>query len=81
MDQDTRRGRVLIEESREAVIVLDDSDTVVLASRRARQSIEGINEGERVPFATLRGVEAGVKWKRDRSLQASLVGPSSRRRL
>ena len=43
------RGGVLIEESREAVIVLDDSDTVMLASRRARQTIEGVNEGERVP--------------------------------
>ena len=40
---------MLIEESREAVIVLDDPDTVVLASRRARQSIDGINEGERFP--------------------------------
>jgi signal transduction histidine kinase len=55
MDQDTRRGRVLIEESREAVIVLDDSDTVVLASRRARQSIEGISEGARVPEGLLSG--------------------------
>jgi len=46
---------VLVEESREAVIVLDDSDTVVLASRRARQSIEGISEGERVPDGLLSG--------------------------
>jgi two-component system sensor histidine kinase SenX3 len=55
MDSDTRRGRVLVEESREAVIVLDDSDTVVLASRRARQTIEGINEGEPVPDGLLSG--------------------------
>jgi two-component system phosphate regulon sensor histidine kinase PhoR len=55
MDPDTRRGRVLVEESREAVIVLDDSDTVVLASRRARQSIEGISEGERIPDGLLSG--------------------------
>ena len=46
---------MLVEESREAVIVLDDSDTVVLASRRARQSIEGISEGERVPDGLLSG--------------------------
>jgi len=46
---------VLVEESREAVIVLDDSDTVVLASRRARQSFEGISEGERVPDGLLSG--------------------------
>src|SRR6478735_2870406 len=55
MYSDTRRGRVLIEESREAVIVLDDSDTVVLASRRARQTIDGIHEGERVPDGLLAG--------------------------
>ena len=46
---------MLVEESREAVIVIDDSDTVVLASRRARQSIEGINEGERIPEGLLSG--------------------------
>ena len=50
---------MLIEESREAVIVLDDTDTVVLASRRARQSIDGINEGERVPEGLLAG-ELGI---------------------
>ncbi len=55
MDRDTRRARVLIEESREAVIVVDDSDTVLLASRRARQSIDGIDEGERVPDGLLSG--------------------------
>ncbi len=55
MDNDTRRARVLIEESREAVIVVDDADTVLLASRRARQSIEGIDEGEQVPDGLLSG--------------------------
>src|SRR6478752_2798191 len=59
MDSDTKRGRVLIEESREAVIVLDDSDTVVLASRRARQTIDGMHEGERIPDGLLAG-ELGV---------------------
>jgi len=46
---------MLFEESREAVIVLDDTDTVVLASRRARQSIDGINEGALVPEGLLSG--------------------------
>jgi signal transduction histidine kinase len=55
MDHDTRRARVLVEESREAVIVIDDDDTVLLASRRARQSIEGIDEGRRVPDGLLSG--------------------------
>lgn len=55
MDHDTRRARILIEESREAVVVLDADDIVLLASRRARQSIEGVNEGERVPDGLLSG--------------------------
>ena len=55
MDSDSRRARMLFEESREAVIVLDDTDTVVLASRRARQSIDGINEGATVPEGLLSG--------------------------
>ena len=46
---------MLIEESREAVVVLDDSDTVLLASRRARQSFDGIREGEKVPPGLLSG--------------------------
>ena len=46
---------MLFEESREAVIVLDDRDTIVLASRRARQTIDGINEGEPVPEGLLSG--------------------------
>src|SRR3954454_24147382 len=55
MDPDTTRGRVLVEESREAVIVLDDADNVVLASRRARQTIEGISEGAKIPEGLLSG--------------------------
>jgi signal transduction histidine kinase len=55
MYQDTTRARVLIEESREAVVVLDDSDTVLLASRRARQTYDGITEGEKVPAGLLSG--------------------------
>jgi len=55
MDADAYRGRTLVEESREAVIVLDEADVVLLASRRARQSLEGIIEGERVPVGLLSG--------------------------
>jgi len=39
------RGQVLLEESREAVVVLDANGIVVTASRRGRQSL-GIREGE-----------------------------------
>ena len=59
MDADAIRGRALVEESREAVVVLDSSDRVVLASRRARQSVEGIREGEPLPPDLLTG-ERGV---------------------
>ncbi len=55
MDDDARRAQVLIEESREAVIVLDAADTVLLASRRARQSIDGLVEGRRAPDGLLAG--------------------------
>jgi len=56
---DSIRGRALVEESQEAVVVLDDADRVVLASRRARQTIEGVHEGERLPPDLLTG-ERGV---------------------
>lgn len=55
MDADAIRARALVEESREAVVVLDDDDRVVLASRRARQSVDGIREGDRLPPALLAG--------------------------
>lgn len=59
MDGDATRGRVLLEESREAVVVLDADDVVIGASRRARQSIDGLREGERLPEGLLSG-DAGI---------------------
>ncbi len=44
-----------MEESREAVVVLDDDDRVLMASRRARQSVNGIRDGETVPSDLLTG--------------------------
>ena len=58
-DADATRGRVLVEESREAVVVLDDSDRVLHASRRARQAVDGLREGEPLPADLLTG-ERGV---------------------
>jgi len=55
MDTDSIRARALVEESREAVVVLDDSERVLLASRRARQSIDGLREGDRLPPELLAG--------------------------
>ncbi len=59
MNADAARGRVLLEESREAVVVLDGEDRVVATSRRARQSIQGLEEGEKLPEGLLSG-EAGI---------------------
>lgn len=58
-DADAIRGRALVEESREAVVVLDDDDRVLLASRRARQAMDGVIEGEHLPADILTG-ERGV---------------------
>ncbi len=58
-DADATRGRTLVEESREAIVVLDDSDRVLLASRRARQAVDGLREGEQLPSDLLTG-ERGV---------------------
>jgi signal transduction histidine kinase len=55
MDAEATRGRTLVEESREAVLVLDDDDCVLMASRRARQALEGIREGEPIPPDLLAG--------------------------
>ena len=52
---DAERGRKLVEESREVVVVLDSDDRVVGASRRARELLEGLEDGERLPEAVLRG--------------------------
>jgi two-component system phosphate regulon sensor histidine kinase PhoR len=59
MEGDATRGRTLLEESREAVVVLDDADRVIGTSRRARQSIDGLREGERIPDGLLSG-DAGI---------------------
>jgi two-component system phosphate regulon sensor histidine kinase PhoR len=55
IELEAARGRVLIEESREMVVVLDEDDRVVAASKRARESLEGVAEGEPIPEQLLRG--------------------------
>ena len=46
---------MLLEESREAVVVLDAEGIVVASSRRARQTVDGVREGERFPAELLAG--------------------------
>ena len=41
---EAERGHRLVEESRELVLVLDDRDRVVAASRRAREALAGVVE-------------------------------------
>jgi signal transduction histidine kinase len=60
VDVDSIRGRVLVEESREAVVVLDDADRVIAASRRARQAVEDLREGRPLPPALLSGARGVV---------------------
>jgi signal transduction histidine kinase len=43
-----------MEESREIVVVLDEERRVLAASRRAREALEGLREGELLPEALLR---------------------------
>ncbi len=52
VNPDAVRGQVLLEESREAVVVLDANGIVVTASRRARQSL-GVREGEQLNLELL----------------------------
>jgi signal transduction histidine kinase len=51
---DAERARFLVEESGEILVVLDESERVVLASRVARESIEGLAVGELVPEELVR---------------------------
>jgi signal transduction histidine kinase len=51
---EAERGRRLVEESREIVIVLDEDGRVVAASRRAREALEGLEEGAQLPEELLR---------------------------
>ena len=48
-DLEAERGRRLLEESPEIVLVLDDEDRLVVASRRARETLDGLVLGEPVP--------------------------------
>lgn len=60
MNADAERGRILLEESREFVVVLDEDDRVVAASRRAREALEGLTEGELIPAGLLGGDDVVV---------------------
>ncbi len=60
---EAERGRVLVEESREIVVVLDDDGRVVAASRRARELIDDLEDGSPPPAAVHRGSELAVPYE------------------
>ena len=59
VNPDAVRGQVLLEESREAVVVLDEAGIVVAASRRARQAL-GVREGDEFSAELLQSERALV---------------------
>jgi two-component system phosphate regulon sensor histidine kinase PhoR len=59
VNPDAVRGQVLLEESREAVVVLDQDGVVLSASRRARQSL-GVREGDELSAELLQAETALV---------------------
>jgi len=62
---EARRGRALVEESREIVVVLDDHGRVVAASRRARELIGGLEEGAAAPDSLLRSAPLSIPYEVD----------------
>jgi two-component system phosphate regulon sensor histidine kinase PhoR len=52
-EREAERGRRLLEETRDLVLVLDDNDRLIAASRRARETIDGLVTGKVVPAALL----------------------------
>ncbi len=70
---------MLLEESREAVVVVDAQGIVVASSRRARQSVDGVREGARLPAELLDGAQAlvvpySVDGRQERLVYLSRVG-------
>jgi signal transduction histidine kinase len=56
------RGRILVEESREIVVILDADDRVLAASRRARELFEELEEGGAIPDAARRDSTVAVPY-------------------
>jgi len=72
VNSDAVRGQVLLEESREAVVVLDAAGRVLVASRRARQAL-GIREGVELSSDLLQSDRALVVPYRVEGRQERLV--------
>ena len=72
VNPDAVRGQVLLEESREAVAVLDAAGRVLVASRRARQAL-GVREGDELNTELLQSDRALVVAYRVEGRQERLV--------
>jgi two-component system, OmpR family, phosphate regulon sensor histidine kinase PhoR len=55
LEIESERARILIEESRENVVVVDESLRVIAASRRARETVEGLAVGTALTVDLLEG--------------------------
>jgi signal transduction histidine kinase len=62
---EARRGRALVEESREIVVVLDEHDRVVAASRRARELLGGLEEGAEAPEQLVQNAPLTIPYEVD----------------
>ena len=74
---EARRGRALVEESREIVVVLDADERVVAASRRARELLGGLEEGAPAPEALLAGSPLRIDYEVDGRRETILYGRDS----
>jgi signal transduction histidine kinase len=71
------RGRALVEESREIVVVLDETGRVLSASRRARESFPGLHEGADAPEALLGASSLQIPYEVDGRRETLLYGRGS----
>jgi signal transduction histidine kinase len=71
------RGRALVEESREIVVVLDEAGRVLSASRRARESFPGLHEGAEAPQALLGASSLQIPYEVDGRRETLLYGRGS----
>ena len=74
---EARRGRVLVEESREILVVVDDRGRVVTASRRARELIPGLTEGALAPEGFLAASSVQVPYEVEGRRETLVYGSDS----
>ena len=76
---DAERGRLLVEQSPEIIVVLDEDGRVVASSRRARAALEGLSQGAPFPARLLESegatrVEIEVEGRRETLLYLGGTG-------